>query len=353
LLGDVLLDAGETALAMESYQKVAEDSNAPRHDRHLALVRWSRAELDRGELKTARMLSERALAEDSKDPGALLSLAESALLLGDLAKAEETSAELAHDHAGQAAADVMLGRIAVQRGAPDRAVKLFEAAVASDPRDFSIRAAFAAMYLKFGGITQAHHVLEAASSIDPFERIDPRSSLSLRLSRASIREVTAVLQGAVRDAEPRSRALAASSQALVSARQGDLARARDAVALALRMDHEEALALLVDAELALLAQNPARAEKALKLLLQRGQDTALVHLLAARADAKRGRTSEARAEYTVAIQRDPNLVLARAELAALDLGGNKGPEALSVIRGLLKEHPDLIELRRILAATGR
>jgi tetratricopeptide (TPR) repeat protein len=353
VLGDVLLDAGEAALAVESYQKVAESTSAPREDRHRALARWSRAELDRGELKTARMLAARALEENKKDPVALASLAESALLLGDLPVAEQTAQELVHDRSGQAAANVILGRIAVHRGAADQAVKLFEAAVASDPRDFSIRAAFAAMYLKFGGVTQAHHVLDAASSIDPFERVDPRSSLSVRLSRASVREANGIIQGALRDVEPRSRALVASSEALVSTRQGDLARARDAVAIALRSDRDEPLALLVDAELALLAQNPAHAEKPLKTLLRKGQDTALIHLLAARVEAKTGRPNEAKAEYLAAIQRNPDLVLARAELAALELGGNKGAEALGVIRGLLKTHPDLIELRRILAATER
>lgn len=229
---------------------------------------------------------------------------------GRLDAAEATYREVLAAHPGAAEAHYQLGRIALERGAADQAVRHFEAARGLKPGEPAIWTAEAEALARIG---------------------------DARRSRAFLRAATAAgLKGAhLRAVEDRlAPALARRRPVLGSAPPGEV----------------KALVALMKAERYPEAERRARA------LVTAHPDSAVVRLALANALAAQDRIAPALAAFEATLAIDPDYAEARSDLGLVLIAAGRVEEGVAQLRRSLKLSPDnplaLLNLGRGLADMG-
>jgi tetratricopeptide (TPR) repeat protein len=349
-LGDLLVEVGNHNEAMKFYRRVLSSKEVlPEHEAE-ANAGLARAELDRGRWKPAGKFAERAIEKDPRNAAALVALAEVELQSGSATTASSVAKQALDSQGGEPAALVIMGRAAIKQNQPDRALKHFEEAIHNEPRDPRLKSIMAAMYLHFGGSSQAFAVMRKVADMDPEQGVSRQRKRAIPLPVAAQTEAIDEFRKATTEA--RNRSVAYSSMAILYYHLHDTARAYEAIGNALESDDSNRAALLYQAQLSLERGQLDKAFQAAKLILDIDRASAMGHLMHARVLGKKGQVKEAEDEYDAAVRSEPGLMIAKVEMAGLSLKRGRKDEALQTLAEAYRLYPHMVATRRLLLEAG-
>ncbi|HEY3356132.1 MAG TPA: tetratricopeptide repeat protein [Polyangia bacterium] len=321
----------------------------PRHIQSLRALGAAHAAARRD--AEARTAWQKALEVNTIHVGTMLDQALVAVLRrGDLDAAEQdliavASGKLkAYAGPGQIAwADLILGRLYLERGDGSRGLAALARAAAERPeRDPVFADELCAGWLRGGQAVRAREELPRFDGL-------PRPSVPLRRAGLALLEgkADAALAELVRApaSDPEARLL--RGRALAGLRRYDEARAELGTALSLAPRLVPARLALAQVEIA--AGRLGAAQTLLTRLSQEEPRHAEVLEALAQVLLARGDREGARARLAQAVERNPNLAPARLQLARLLRGEGKWEQARSHVEAVLGARPDLVEARRELA----
>lgn len=332
------IDAGRTALAKK-------DPNAARihlkaalqEDPNSAEARYllGRALLDSGDPRGASVELMRAMDARWNDKLVLPPLARAMLLSGQVKKLTELYGEYAlEDPAANAEFKVTMANawgILGDRGRFDAAVK---AALASKPDLPAVQIAQARMAINGGQLDGALQTLEDALRRDPasYEGWFLKAQL-LTFAKNDPKAGEAAYRKAL-EIEP---AYVPAHAAIVGIRirEHDVAGAKQQAAALRKVLPKHPHTVFIDAQLAMLDNDPKRARELTQALLKWAPENPSVLQLAGAVEGQLGASVLAETYYAKALQINPGLVLARRNLARLYVQMGQPARALRFVEPLI------------------
>jgi tetratricopeptide (TPR) repeat protein len=350
-LGELQLETGDAAGALDVYQRVLKATDAPLAYRVTALGGSARAEILRGHNPKALEFASQALALQPRDSVALVTKGELLLETGSVTTAQALGQRANDVRSGEPAALVLLGRAAVQEKRSDQAVRYLEEAINNDGKDPRLHAILGGAYLAFGGASQAFTVMRHAAEIDPLERTSRNRKGLLAISVLPLRETIERYKKAAD--EPRNRSVAYSSVALIEYQMGEFGKAKEAIDESLRADDSNLTALIYAAQLDLERGAPDKAIELTRRILEIDRGSAMGHLIVARALQQQNRLVEAKEEYSATLRSAPGMLIATVEIAGIQLKtGANHTEALDALTRAHQVYPHILRTRQLLYGAG-
>ena len=231
----------------------------------------------------------------------------------------------------------------------DAALVAFEEAIRNDPKDPRLKGLLAAMYLRFGGSSQAFAVMRKVADIDPQDNGRLKRGL-LSVSLGAQNEAIAAFRKVTNDR--RNSSVAHSSIGVMFYHLGQRPRAQAAVTAALKADDSNIAARLYEAQIALERGALGRAEESARTILDIDRGSAMGHLMLGRIYERKGSAKEAVAAYESALRSSPGLMVAKVELAGLQHQAGEAEEALSILTQAFEIYPQMASTRRLLFRIG-
>ena len=275
LLGTIQLKNGDPAAAEVMLRKALTLGEKPESvvpDLALSLLRLGQAQ------KIIEEFGGKALQDPAAHAALRASVGQAWLQQGEVKPAAEAFAAALSAQPGQAAATLGQARIAAHDNKLDDAMVLTEAALKSDPRLVEAHAFKSQLLVAKGQRQPALASLEKALAVDG-TYLPARLALTSLLIDAKDYDKAKTILGAagVAARDPRVQFL----QSLVALRQGDLPRAKDMAAAALRAAPEYGAAIALAGEIELRSGNLALAEQHLSKALRQQASPGVRRLLAA------------------------------------------------------------------------
>jgi putative PEP-CTERM system TPR-repeat lipoprotein len=275
LLGTVQLSLGDSAAAESALRRsltLGERPDDVAPNLALALLRQGRAQ------QLVDEFGPSALQDAAAHAALRASVGQAWLLKGDAKSATEAFAAALVAQPGHALATLGQARIAAHENKLDEAMALTDAALKSDARLVEALAFKSQLLMAKNQRQPAMELLEKTLAIDG-SFVPARLALASMLIDAKDYDKAKTVLGAAGAAarDPRMQFL----QALIALRQGELARAKDAVAAALKVAPEYGAAIVLAGEVELRSGNLALAEQHLSKAMRKQATPAVRRLMAA------------------------------------------------------------------------
>ncbi len=349
-LGLLMLHVGQFEESSAAFQKVAGAKGIPKPMSLKALVGWGRAEVSRGQPRLAQEPVDRALRVAADDDAARLLRAEILFSEGQLARAAALAKQVQSSRPRDPGALVLLARAAVRNRAADEGVRWMNEALANDPSNPELRMILAALYLSFGGTSQAVEVLRALSGFDPGDRLSHPEGALFAVSEMAVVDALRIMRSASSEAQTRSDAHAIL--AVLDYQNGRMAAAKRGFAKALAADASNPVALLFKAQMDAERRVFRTAESALKRLARVQPRGAVPHLLRSQIYTERGLLGKAEAALSEGKKIDSQHYMVRSTEALLHLKRGKRNQAKTALVAALERRPYALKPRRILFEAG-
>lgn len=344
LLGQVLLERGEAAEAVEAFREAVELEAGDPLVARLSLVR---AHLASGDPEAAREVLDRIRGRSAQVPLAGYLDAVVRYAEGDLEGAEEGLDALIARVPGNAQARFLRGLVAFRLDNPERAQDDLERVVAQTPGNLRARLVLAALLNRQGESAEAARVLAEGLNEDT----SPDAGYLAALGQSQLRagDAEAGLRNLARAAELAPDVAAIRTQlalAQLSTGEADAAEAqlRDAVDLSESFPQSDALLVLVQLR-------DGRIDEALesaRAFVERSPDVPLAHNMLGAALLADEQGAAGRAALERALELDPGFAPAVLNLAALDVGAGDLDAARARLVAFLERNPaDRSVLRRL------
>ncbi len=359
-LARAALEAGSSAEALTSLQAITNDPATPPLAAALAFAGLARAELVRNEARRAEAFCDRFQELRSKleetlelkeaEQAAQLARAEAALLRSDWTTAEQAARRVLDARPGEAAAWIVIGRVARHRHAADEGLRAFQEAIRGAPWTLAPRVMLASLYLEYDRKAQAAAAFEGAADQDPEERERRPYDVRFRIPDAAVQEAMTAVESALNSRGDQPSELAAGL-GLARLEMGDVAKARRLLTLAQR-GQRDPLSYVLEASLAYAAGAGKVMEAAGDNLARTRPGSPVGPLYTGRGYLALGKPVEARAAFVGATNLAPTLALARLELALLRAKESKSDPRPPIV-SIARERPELLAPRRALLKLER